>query len=233
MELPAPALRPPRVNKVNPSSGKKAAPPKAQSQKKAATSPPVPAAAAPAPRLRYERNTLLDLDRCLVQQENAQARPCPVDLAVVCPEITLAAIAARRRQPTIAKPEEVETDQRRVDQRERQLRFGKETDGYLEFVKKVPLVDRLPEHPKTPEKTQKCSKRSWDGQIRRWRRQLHLFDPSEDGKKAAEDSLGESEPEEDEAEGSLASDSSLSLDSPAPSPASSPIVPVARRLTYD
>ena len=32
--------------------------------------------------------------------------------------------------------------------------------------------------PKTPNKFQVCSKRSWDGQVRKWRRQLHLFDPT-------------------------------------------------------
>jgi hypothetical protein len=31
--------------------------------------------------------------------------------------------------------------------------------------------------PKTPNKYQICSKRSWDGQVRKWRRQLHFYDP--------------------------------------------------------
>lgn len=35
---------------------------------------------------------------------------------------------------------------------------------------------RTKEHPRTPDKTQVCSKRSWDGQISKWRRQLHAFD---------------------------------------------------------
>ena len=29
----------------------------------------------------------------------------------------------------------------------------------------------------TPEKTLNCSKRSWDGLVRSWRRRLHLYDP--------------------------------------------------------
>jgi hypothetical protein len=32
---------------------------------------------------------------------------------------------------------------------------------------------------KAPDAHQVCSKRSWDGQVRRWRRLLHLFDPPE------------------------------------------------------
>lgn len=33
--------------------------------------------------------------------------------------------------------------------------------------------------PWTPDKTQVCSKRSWDGQLCKWRRQLHAFDGDE------------------------------------------------------
>jgi hypothetical protein len=36
---------------------------------------------------------------------------------------------------------------------------------------------RKPDHPRTPKKTQGCSKRSWDGQLKKWRRDLHLWDP--------------------------------------------------------
>lgn len=35
-------------------------------------------------------------------------------------------------------------------------------------------------HPRTPDIRQVCSKRSWDGQIRKWRRLLHEFDPPKD-----------------------------------------------------
>lgn len=36
---------------------------------------------------------------------------------------------------------------------------------------------RKKEHPRTPDIRQVCSKRSWDGQIRKWRRLLHEYDP--------------------------------------------------------
>lgn len=38
---------------------------------------------------------------------------------------------------------------------------------------------RKREDPKTPNKYQVCSKRSWDGQIRKWRRMLHFYDPAD------------------------------------------------------
>jgi len=41
----------------------------------------------------------------------------------------------------------------------------------------VTKEQRKPEHPRTPKKTQGCSKRSWDGQLKKWRRDLHLWDP--------------------------------------------------------
>lgn len=31
--------------------------------------------------------------------------------------------------------------------------------------------------PHTPDKYANCSKRSFDGQLRKWRRQLHAYDP--------------------------------------------------------
>lgn len=31
--------------------------------------------------------------------------------------------------------------------------------------------------PRTPDKHTNCSKRSFDGQLRKWRRQLHAYDP--------------------------------------------------------
>ncbi len=40
---------------------------------------------------------------------------------------------------------------------------------------------RLKSDPTTPDKNQKCSKRSWDGQIKKWRRLLHAFDPIQTG----------------------------------------------------
>ena len=71
-----------------------------------------------------------------------------------------------------------ETDQRRLEQRQKQIDLGKKTLSYYFYNKKVARAERMRGvHPSTPRKTQVCSKRSWDGQVRKWRRMLHEYDP--------------------------------------------------------
>ncbi|KAH7283264.1 hypothetical protein KP509_35G069300 [Ceratopteris richardii] len=84
------------------------------------------------------------------------------------------------------KPEE--TDAHRLSQRQKQIEYGKNTLGYERYTELVPRFKRKAKDPQTPNPKQVCSKRSWDGQIRKWRRLLHLYDPpSEDGEEVAED----------------------------------------------
>lgn len=71
----------------------------------------------------------------------------------------------------------IEKDERRLRQRQKQIDNGKNTIGYERYCAMVPREERRLEHPFTPIKYQKCSKRSWDGQIRKWRRMLHQYDP--------------------------------------------------------
>eukprot|EP01120_Amphizonella_sp_Union-15-10_P010261 TRINITY_DN4086_c0_g1_i1.p1 TRINITY_DN4086_c0_g1~~TRINITY_DN4086_c0_g1_i1.p1 ORF type:complete len:339 (+),score=65.30 TRINITY_DN4086_c0_g1_i1:83-1099(+) len=71
---------------------------------------------------------------------------------------------------------DLETDDRRLEQRQKQIEYGYNTEGYKNYMLLVPKTRRRDGMPKTPEKKQKCSKRSWDGQIRKWRRQLHEWD---------------------------------------------------------
>jgi hypothetical protein len=70
-----------------------------------------------------------------------------------------------------------EEDPRRLAQRQKQIEYGKNTVGYARYIAAVPKTKRRREDPKTPNKHQICSKRSWDGQIRKWRRMLHFYDP--------------------------------------------------------
>eukprot|EP01123_Difflugia_compressa_P012360 TRINITY_DN525_c0_g2_i12.p1 TRINITY_DN525_c0_g2~~TRINITY_DN525_c0_g2_i12.p1 ORF type:complete len:615 (-),score=138.69 TRINITY_DN525_c0_g2_i12:704-2548(-) len=68
-------------------------------------------------------------------------------------------------------------DDQRLIQRQKQVDYGYRTVGYLRYRLMVSKEKRKPEHPRTPKKTQGCSKRSWDGQLKKWRRDLHLWDP--------------------------------------------------------
>lgn len=92
----------------------------------------------------------------------------------------LVAVAAKP-VPAIPKdeiPDDGESDEARLRARQKQIEYGKNTDGYRNYVAKVPKDQRVKGMPSTPEKFQKCSKRSWDGQVRKWRRQLHAYDPA-------------------------------------------------------
>ncbi|KAN0022894.1 hypothetical protein ACTFIU_005635 [Dictyostelium citrinum] len=78
--------------------------------------------------------------------------------------------------PTTESPKKTplrETDPKRLAARQRQIDIGKMTAGYKNYIALVPKSKRKPTDPKTPNKNQVCSKRSWDGQIKKWRRQLH------------------------------------------------------------
>uniref|UniRef100_A0A8D1C7V2 Histone RNA hairpin-binding protein n=1 Tax=Sus scrofa TaxID=9823 RepID=A0A8D1C7V2_PIG len=73
---------------------------------------------------------------------------------------------------------EVETDKTILQRRQKQIDYGKRTPGYQSFLQQVPKAQRLPGlHPQTPNKNRRYSRRSWDAQIRQWRRALHSWDP--------------------------------------------------------
>jgi len=74
----------------------------------------------------------------------------------------------------------MESDPHRLSQRQKQITYGYRTLGYLRFRLLVPRDKRRKEHPRTPRKEQICSKRSWDGQVKKWRRELHKWDPAQD-----------------------------------------------------
>jgi len=87
-------------------------------------------------------------------------------------ESGLPVVARTRRTPS-------PLDDHRVSQRQKQIDYGYRTVGYLRYRLLVSKDRRAPEHPRTPRKEQACSKRSWDGQLKKWRRELHKWDPEE------------------------------------------------------
>ncbi|KAL3801843.1 hypothetical protein HJC23_001239 [Cyclotella cryptica] len=72
------------------------------------------------------------------------------------------------------------THARRIQQRRRQILFGKNTTGYEEYTKRIPKEKRMRnsmEHPSTPDPTVDMSVKRWQGLVNAWRRALHKFDP--------------------------------------------------------
>lgn len=62
--------------------------------------------------------------------------------------------------------------------RQRQIDIGKNSLSYGNYIQSVPRNERISLlHPQTPNKYQKCSSRSWDGQVKRWKSLLHQWDP--------------------------------------------------------
>ncbi|PZC81434.1 hypothetical protein B5X24_HaOG212639 [Helicoverpa armigera] len=76
------------------------------------------------------------------------------------------------------KPLELETDPLILQRRQKQIDYGKNTVGYHNYIGQVKMDERTKDHPKTPDKFTKYSRRSWDTLIRMWRKKLHEYDPN-------------------------------------------------------
>ncbi|RWS27046.1 histone RNA hairpin-binding protein-like isoform X1 [Leptotrombidium deliense] len=74
---------------------------------------------------------------------------------------------------------EFETDLRNLDRKQKQIDYGKNTIGYQNYLKSVPKFKRTHNDMNTPNKYYKYSRRSWDQQIKIWRKFLHKYDPPE------------------------------------------------------
>lgn len=70
-----------------------------------------------------------------------------------------------------------EADPAILSRRQKQIDYGKNTAAYERYTEIVPMSDRTREHPRTPNKFGKYSRRAFDGLVKIWRKQLHFYDP--------------------------------------------------------
>lgn len=70
----------------------------------------------------------------------------------------------------------IETDPQVLRRRQKQIDYGKNTMCYQRYLEAVPRDARELHHPITPKKHIRYSRRSWDTQIRLWRKKLHYYD---------------------------------------------------------
>ncbi|KAI0233370.1 Histone RNA hairpin-binding protein [Lamellibrachia satsuma] len=71
---------------------------------------------------------------------------------------------------------EIEENKDVLIRRQKQIDYGRGLEAYRRYLMDVPRHLRTDKHPHTPKKFRKYSRRSWDMQIRIWKRQLHLWE---------------------------------------------------------
>ncbi|CAG9764965.1 unnamed protein product [Ceutorhynchus assimilis] len=82
-------------------------------------------------------------------------------------------------RPRKMQKKELETDPVVIAKREKQIEYGKNTNGYENYIRTVPKSERSMDDPRTPPKHGKYSRRAWDGLIKQWRIKLHKYDVEE------------------------------------------------------
>ena len=91
----------------------------------------------------------------------------------------------------------IQVHRHRLAQRQKQIMLGKCTTAYANYIRNVPVAQRLYERrhtiePITPDIHRPCSKRAWEGLARQWRRLLHGWDQLQPQDPAKEDNKIES-----------------------------------------
>jgi len=74
----------------------------------------------------------------------------------------------------------LETDAEVLRKRQKRINFGKVTTEYQRYLMEMPKKKRESFHPRTPNKFRKCSRRKFDGLVKKWRKMLHAYDEDPD-----------------------------------------------------
>ncbi|EDX15868.1 GD15074 [Drosophila simulans] len=80
-----------------------------------------------------------------------------------------------------------------LSRRQKQIDYGKNTAAYERYVEMVPKAERTRDHPRTPNKHGKYSRRAFDGLVKIWRKSLHIYDPPTQARGTAKDSNSDSD----------------------------------------
>jgi len=68
---------------------------------------------------------------------------------------------------------ETEKDPVILERRSKEIQYGKNTQDYMEYRRRVPKESRMPSMPQTPNKYLKLSRRRWDGIVKSWKLNIH------------------------------------------------------------
>ncbi|EDW98330.1 histone RNA hairpin-binding protein [Drosophila yakuba] len=86
-----------------------------------------------------------------------------------------------------------EADPAVLSRRQKQIDYGKNTAAYERYLEMVPKTERTRDHPRTPNKYGKYSRRAFDGLVKIWRKSLHIYDPPTQARATANDSNSDSD----------------------------------------
>lgn len=86
-----------------------------------------------------------------------------------------------------------ECDVETLKKRQKLINYGKVTQEYKNYTESITKNKRKTYHPRTPNKFRKCSRRKFDGLIKKWRKQLHMWDETPEKLEAVAAADGESD----------------------------------------